>query len=361
MSSKVATKELKVEVEIAVEEQYKKFVGRKILFICAILILIVAVAGVSATIGTYPITVSEVYSIIWRGFFHDPMTIPEVIVWELRLPVILMGILAGIGLAVAGAMMQGVLKNPLASPFTLGISAGAGFGAALAILFGAGVAGGGAYLVVLNAFFFSLIPTLVIIGLTRYKRATPETMVLAGIAMLHIFGALTTLMMYFGEPDAVKEAYFWMVGSLGRATWDNIVPVFILLVACLIPLLRKAWDLNVLGAGDDAAKSLGVNVERERIIIMAIASLMTAGIISFVGTIGFIGLVAPHICRMVIGGDNRFLIPASGLLGAVILLGADTIARSIMAPIILPVGVITAALGGPLFLYLLIRRKKEYW
>jgi iron complex transport system permease protein len=271
-----------------------------------------------------------------------------------------MAIVAGMGFAIAGTEMQGILRNPLASPFTLGIASGAGFGAALAILVGAGIVAG-KYLVIGNAFLFALVPTFVILGLTHYKRATPETMILAGIAMLYIFSAATSLLMYFSKDEAVKEAYFWMVGDLVRASWSTFFCVFIML-ACLIPVLMwKSWDINVMGAGDETAKSLGVNVERSRILILLIASLMTAGIVCFTGTIGFIGLVAPHMCRMVIGGDNRFLIPASGLFGAALLLAADTVARTIMAPIILPVGVITAFMGGPLFLYLIMRRKSEYW
>jgi iron complex transport system permease protein len=343
-----------------IKAEYKKFIGRKILFIFSSLILIFIIAGVAATLGSYPITVTEVYSIIWQGLFKNVETTKEIVVWNLRLPRILMGILAGMGLAIAGTMMQGILRNPLASPFTLGISAGAGFGAALAILLGAGIVAG-EYLIIGNAFFFALIPTFIILGLTRYKRATPEMMVLAGIAMLYIFSAATTFLMYFSEAEAVKEAYFWMVGCLGRASWDNLLPVSIVLACCIIPLMWKSWDINVMGAGDEIAKSLGVNVGRTRIFIMMVASLMTAGIVCFTGTIGFIGLVAPHMCRMVIGGDNRFLIPASGLFGAALLLGADTIARTIIAPVILPVGILTAFMGGPLFLYLIMRRRREFW
>jgi len=343
-----------------IKEQYKRFIGRKILFILFSIILIFIIAGVAATLGSYPITVMEVYSIIFHGLFQNPETTKEIVIWNLRLPRILMGILAGVGLAIAGAMLQGILKNPMASPFTLGIAAGAGFGAALAIILGAGLIAG-KYLLIGNAFLFSLIPTFVILGLARYRRATPETMILAGIALLYIFHASTTLLMYFSEPEAVKEAYFWMVGSLGKASWENILPVSIVLMGCTIPLMWKSWDVNVMGAGDETAKSLGVNVERTRIFIMVIASLLTAGIICFTGAIGFIGLVAPHMCRMVIGGDNRFLIPASGLFGAALLLGADTVARTIIAPVILPVGVLTAFMGGPLFLYLIMRKRREYW
>jgi iron complex transport system permease protein len=242
----------------------------------------------------------------------------------------------------------------------LGIATGAGFGAALAILLGTGLMAG-KYLIIGNAFLFSLVPTFIILGLTRYRRATPETMILAGIALFYIFSAATQLLMYFGEAEAVKEAYFWMIGSLGKSSWDAILPAFIALTFCVPLLIWKSWDVNVMGAGDETAKSLGVNVERNRIFIMVIASLLTASIICFTGGIGFIGLVAPHICRIIIGGDNRFLIPASGLFGAVLLLGADTVARTIIAPKILPVGILTYLMGGPLFFYLLARRRREYW
>jgi len=359
---------------VEIMEEYRRFIGRKVAFIVSCVVLIFILAGVSATLGSYPITVTEVYSIIFRCLFQSPETTKEVIVWDLRLPRILMGILAGTGLAIAGTIMQAILRNPLASPFTLGISAGAGFGAALAILLGAGLVGG-KYLIIGNAFIFALIPTFVIIGLTRFRRATPETMILAGIALLYIFSAATTLLMYFGEAEAVKEAYFWMVGSLGKSSWEQLIfqlkldsasiimpgAVPAVLIVCIIPLMLKSWDLNVMSAGDETAKSLGVNVEQTRIFVLILASLMTAAIVSFTGTIGFVGLVAPHMCRIVIGADNRFLIPASGLLGGALLLAADTAARTIMAPVILPVGVLTAFMGGPLFLYLILRRRKEFW
>jgi len=376
-----STESVGIETKSAeIKEQYKKFIGRKILFILFSLILIFIIAGISATLGSYQITVIEVYSILWHGvpkivqntdfivshgfkeFFDTFFTTKEIVVWNLRLPRILMGILAGIGLAIAGTMMQGILRNPLASPFTLGISSGAGFGAALAIILGTGFVAG-EYLVVGNAFIFALIPTFVILGLARYKRATPETMILGGIALFYIFSGLMASLMYFSEAEPAIKAYFWMIGSLGgRASeWKAISPVFILLVGCVIPLMWKSWDINVMGAGDERAKSLGVNVEQTRIFIMIIASLLTAGIICFTGCIGFIGLVAPHMCRMVIGGDNRFLIPAAGLFGGALLLGADTIARTIIPGVILPVGLVTYILGGTLFFYLLARRKREYW
>lgn len=345
-----------------IKEQYKKFIGRKIIFMLSCIIAIFTIAGISATLGSYPITVTEVYSIIFHGLFQDVSNTTEgIIVWKLRLPRIVMGFLTGIGLAIAGTEMQGILRNPLASPTTIGIAAGAGLGAAFAFIIGIGFFGG-KLLLIGNAFLFSLIPAFVIFALARFRRATPELMILAGIAMGYIFGAVTSLLHYFSEAEALKDLVVWMMGDLGKVTWSDLYAVSLILGVCIPLLLWKSWDLNVMGAGDETAKSLGVNVERDRIIILMIASLLTATLVCFTGMIGFVGLVAPHITRICIGGDNRFVIPASGLFGAGFLLFADTIARRIIAPVILPVGILTSCVGGPLFLYLIMRkRKKEYW
>ncbi len=361
-----------------IREQYKKFIGRKIFFVFFFAALIIIISGVSTTLGSYPITVKEVYSIIWSGFvkilqnldfiidhgFREftsgYFTTEEIVVWQLRLPRIFLGIIAGIGLGLAGAVMQAILRNPLASPYTLGISSGAGFGASLAILAGAGIVGG-KYLIVGNAFVFALLVSFIILALSSRKGATPETMILAGIAMMYLFGAMTTILQYFGEAEAVKEAVFWMVGDLNRASWP-VVTIILGVLACCVPLLMlKSWDLNVMGAGDETAKSLGVNVKRTRVITMVLSTFLVATIVCFTGTIGFIGLVAPHMTRLAIGGDNKYVLPVSGLLGAVILISADLVARRIIAPVILPVGAVTAFMGAPLFLYLIMRRRREYW
>ena len=358
--------------------QYKKFIGRKIFFVFLFTALIIIISGVSTTLGSYPITVKEVYSIIWRGFVtilqnldfilvhgirefvREYFTTEETVVWQLRLPRIFLGILAGIGLGLAGAVMQGILRNPLASPYTLGISSGAGFGASLAILAGAGFVGG-KYLIIGNAFVFALLVSFTILALSSHKGATPETMILAGIAMMYLFSAMTTILQYFGEAEAVKEAVFWMVGDLNRASWPVLTFVAGALACCTPLLMMKSWDLNVMGAGDETAKSLGVNVKRTRIVTMVVSTLLVATIVCFTGTIGFIGLVAPHITRLAIGGDNRYVLPVSGLLGAVLLITADLVARRIVAPVILPVGAVTAFMGAPLFLYLIMKRRRDYW
>jgi len=346
-----------------VKEEYKKFIGRKVFFISFFILLTILLCGISISLGPLKFSVLDVYATILDKFFPNFFDVPElapIVVWNIRITRVIIGVLAGVGLAIAGAEMQGTLRNPLASPFTLGISAGAGLGAALAIIAGVGFIGGG-FLLVANAFLFALIPSFVIVGLARFKRATPETMILAGIAMTYIFSAVSSLLHYFSESEALKDVIVWLMGSLGRATWGNLFIISLVLVVCIPLLMWKSWDLNVMGAGDETAKSLGINVERTRIFVMMVASLLTATIVCFTGIIGFIGLVAPHITRICIGGDNRFVIPASGAFGAAFLVGADIIAREVVAPVIIPVGIITSCVGGPLFLYLIIKRKREYW
>ncbi|MFB3764479.1 MAG: FecCD family ABC transporter permease [Methanotrichaceae archaeon] len=346
-----------------ISEEYRRFAGRKFLFFIVLILGIIVMAGLAATLGSADISVKDVYIAILAKFFPDQFMsdwFADTIVWGLRLHRILMGIVAGAGLAVAGATMQGILKNPLASEFTLGISSAAGFGAAMAIVMGAGFVGG-EYLIIGNAFLFTLLASFTVYGLAKYKGITSETMILAGIAIMYLFSAMTSFLQYVGRSEQVQEVVFWMMGSLGRSSWDKVGLVTAILVICYPYLIFKSWDINALGAGDETAKSLGVNVERTRVISMMLASLMTASIICFTGTIGFIGLVAPHLVRMAIGGDHRFLLPGSALVGALLLLGADTLARTILAPVILPVGIMTSFLGVPFFIYLFMRRRKEFW
>jgi iron complex transport system permease protein len=186
-------------------------------------------------------------------------------------------------------------------------------------------------------------------------------MILCGIAMNYIFGAASGLLKYFSSDEELREMSFWGMGDLGAFSWSELRIVVAILVACSAVLMMKAWDLNVMTVGDEAAKSLGVDSNRIRTVVMVASSLLIAGVVSFTGIIGFIGLVGPHMARMIIGADHRFLLPASGLLGGVILLGADTVGRTIIAPIILPVSSVTAVLGVPFFLYLILKRRRQYW
>ncbi len=358
--SSIATKD-KPRLDLRME--YQRFIGRKMLFLFSLILGIVLLAGFAATRGSANISVIDVYTTIIARFipgYFETNWFSDTIVWGLRLHRIMLAIVGGIGLAIAGAVMQGILKNPLASPFTLGIASAAGFGAALAIVLGAGFVGG-EYIIIGNAFVFTLLASMSVYGLAKYKGITPETMILAGIAIMYLFSAMTSFLQYVGQAEQVQEVVFWMMGSLGRSSWDKVWIVAAVVAVCFPYLLLKSWDINAIGAGDETAKSLGVNVEQTRVICMLLVSLITASVICFTGTIGFIGLVAPHITRMVIGGDHRFLLPASALVGGLLLLAADTVARTVLAPVILPVGIMTAFLGVPFFVYLFLRRKKEFW
>ena len=349
--------------ELNLKDEYARFLSRKFLVLLLALFGIVALAGTAVTLGSAHITPAEVYSCILARFFpsyFQTNDFLDTIVWKLRLHRVAMAIFAGMGLAVAGAAMQGILRNPLASPFTLGISSAASFGASLAIILGAGFVGG-QYLIIGNAFIFTMIASLAVYGLAKYRGISPETMVLAGIAIMYLFSAMTSFLQYVGHAEQVHEVVFWMMGSLGRSSWDKVAIIALVTVACSLILMRLSWDINTLGAGDETAMSLGVNVELVRVLGMMLSALITASVICFTGTIGFIGLVAPHITRMVVSGDHRFLLPASGLFGALLLLGADTVARTIMSPVILPVGIMTAFMGVPFYRYLFMKRRKSFW
>jgi iron complex transport system permease protein len=345
-----------------IEAQYTQFVGKRYLFLLVLALITVALAGTAVTLGVIKLSIGQVYEAILHNFLPDQFQATEEaqrVVWNIRLPRILFGVLAGMGLGIAGAVMQVVLKNPLASPYTLGISSAAGFGAAVAILLGQGFFG--SYLIAGNAFVFALLSSMVIVAIARHKGATPEIMVLSGIAIMYFFSACTTLLEYFADSDAVKGVVFWMVGSLSKASWNELYVLCFVLAVCIPILIWKSWDFDVMSSGDETAKSLGIDVGRTRNISMVISSLIVASIVAFTGTIGFIGLVAPHIARMIVGGDNKFVLPGSALLGGLLLAGADVVAQHIMPPVILPIGVMTAFMGIPLFFYLIMRRRKGYW
>ena len=278
------------EVLTGINENYKKFTGRKLFFILSLLPVLGAIAVISVSVGSAHITIWDAYSSLLHEFFPDHFTtsrVADICVWSLRLPKLLMGILAGMGLGIAGSVFQGVLRNPLASPYTLGISSGASFGASLAILSGASIVGG-QYVIIGNAFIFALICSFVIIGLSSRKDSTPEVMILAGVAMMYFFSAMTIILQFFASSDAVKSAIFWSVGDLSKATWPALATI-LLVGLCMVPIiLYKSWDLNVLSAGDEIAKGLGLDVKRVRMVTIIVSTLFVATIICFTGTIGFI-------------------------------------------------------------------------
>ncbi len=342
-------------------EDYRKYQMRKWLFIAACIIVTAVVAAYAVTVGAYDLSISEVYAIIWdhiTGNIHDADM--DYIVITLRSPRIAVAIIAGMGLAVAGVVMQSTLLNPLADPYTTGISSGASFGATLAMILGFTLAHG-PYAIVVNAFVFSLIPMFTILGVARLKQASPTTMIMAGIAVMYIFNACTTVMMLWADPNDMDAVYEWQVGSVSKNKWDAIPIMLVVTVVGIIVMQLLSRKLNVLSTGDDSARSLGLNVHQMRTLNLLVVSFMTAAIVSFTGMIGFVGLVAPHISRLFIGPDNRFLIPASAVLGAALLVCADLLGRTVIYPSVLPVGVIMSFLGGPIFLWLMLRKKSRMW
>ena len=350
---------------VEAKEAYSRLTARKTLFILVGLGGLVALVLVATSVGSADLGVNSVASAIAARIFPflnlEVSSKVDVIVWDIRLPRIVLGIVAGAGLALSGAAMQGIMRNPLVSPFTIGISSAAGFGASVAIVLGAGMIGSGKYLIITNAFAFALLAAFLVYGLARIRGMRPETLILAGIALMYFFSAATSLLQYIATEEELHAVVHWLFGSLTGASWENIVVVLIIFFCCLPFLIKYSWDLNALVAGDDVATTLGVNTRRVRTVCMALATLITAGIICFTGIIGFVGLVAPHITRMIIGADHRFLLPCSCILGGLLLLGADTIGRTAFQPTTIPVGIVVSIIGVPFFVYLILRTRKEYF
>ncbi len=335
-------------------KKYKGLSGKKFSFIILLLVVLFFISLIALSQGASSLGFKDSFIALFKhtGLAHA-------IIWKLRLPRIVMAMLVGCGLAIAGTIFQAILKNPLASPYTLGIASSAGFGAVTAIIFGGSFHS--EYLIAGTAFFFALLSSFLILGIAKFRGSSPETMILAGIAIMFFFSSLSSLFQYMGTLEKVHEIVFWFFGSLSKIGWKEIGIVSLMVFLTIPVLLRWSWDFNLLAAGDDSAKALGVNVTKIRMFGIIFASLITAASISFTGVIGFIGLVAPHIARMVVGGDHWFLVPASGLIGTILVLAADTLGRTLWAPQVIPIGIVTSFIGVPFFFYLLIKRKRGYW
>ncbi|MEM9631509.1 MAG: iron ABC transporter permease [Pseudomonadota bacterium] len=306
--------------------------------------------------GNYPLsTVFEV--------FADPMSHGvrlKVIVWDYRLPVAVTAVLVGALLAVAGAQMQTILNNPLAEPFTLGVSAAASFGASLAIVLGISIIPAvGHLLVTANAFVFALATCGFILFATRLKGVGSETMILFGIAVFFTFSALLALMQYMASEDQIARIVFWMMGSLSRASWEKIGLGTVLLCIAIPFSLYRTWPMTALRMGEATAESMGVDVARLRVEMLICVSLLAATAVSFVGTVGFVGLVGPHIARLLVGEDQRYFVPLSALVGALVLSLTSLISKSITPGVIYPIGIITSLIGVPVFVSIILSTRRE--
>lgn len=282
----------------------------------------------------------------------------RVIVWEIRLPYALMAILVGMALGLAGAEMQTILNNPLASPFTLGVSSAAAFGAALAIILGIGLPGIDAqWFISANAFVFALLAALMLDAITRWTRVATGGVVLFGIALVFTFNALVSMLQFVASEDTLQGLVFWTMGSLARASWDKLAVLSVALLV-IVPLsMAAAWKLTALRLGEERAMSFGIDVKRLRLATLLRISILSALSVAFVGPIGFIGLVAPHIARLLFGEDHRFYLPGSILIGALVLSLASVASKNIIPGIIIPVGIVTSLVGVPFFLSIILRHR----
>jgi len=339
---------------------YKRHGKRKVLFLSGAGLVLLVLSILTIRMGGTGLE----YPQIFRLLFSPDGSWNSTVVWKLRLPRVAAAILAGSSLAVAGTVMQSILRNPLASPFTLGISNAAAFGAAAAIvLFNGGRMVGSVQafsmisdpaVVTLCAFLCAMIATAVIIGLVRLTDCTSETIVLAGLAINAIFGTGLALLTFVADDVAIASIVFWQFGSLSKAEWTNIRIVALVLVLAFSFFYYKRWDYNTMEAGEEVARGLGVNLSATRLVSLVVSALLTATVVSFFGIIGFVGLIGPHMVKRLIGNDSRFTLIGSMLIGSVVLL-LSHIVGSYAFKVALPVGIITSAIGGPMFLMILLR------
>jgi iron complex transport system permease protein len=284
-----------------------------------------------------------------------------IIIWDIRLPMTLMAMLVGMSLGMAGVHMQTILGNPLASPYTLGFSAAAGFGAALVILTGISLPIYAFLTIPLAAFLMCGVAACIVYVFANVRGMSSEVMVLAGIATLFLFQSLQSLIQYLASPEVLQSIVFWLFGSLLKASWSNVPIVAFIFIACTVAVLPNIWQLTGLRLGDARAEAVGVNVKRLRLKMFFIVALLTAGAVAFVGTIGFVGLVAPHIARMLVGEDQRYLLPMSALAGALTMLGASILSKIVSPGGVIPIGIVTAVIGVPFLFSLILRKGGTHW
>ncbi|MGP7972927.1 FecCD family ABC transporter permease [Proteus mirabilis] len=317
--------------------------------LCSVLIL-------DFTLGPSGLSLTELWNTLISPEIADAGT--RVIVWDIRLPYSLMAVVVGMSLGLAGAEMQTILNNPLASPFTLGVSSAAAFGAALAIVLGIGVPGVPAqWFISVNAFIFALLATLLLDFISRWMRVSTSGIILFGIALVFTFNAAVSIMQFIANEDTLQGLVFWTMGSLNRASWDKLYILLVVLVIIFPLSLMNAWKLTALRLGEDRAMSFGINVRRLRLTTLLRISIISALAVAFVGPIGFIGLVAPHIARMTFGEDHRFYLPASALIGALVLSMASLVSKNLLSGVIIPVGIVTSLVGIPFFLSIILRHR----
>ncbi len=330
---------------------------RKRLFIlCGSFLGLILLAVLSAILGTAKLSPAEIWVFIKAGISgRYPSTLhwgKFSVVWDIRLPRIVMALFAGMSLSLGGTAMQGIMRNPLVSPYTLGISAASAFGASLAIVLGFPL------FVMPAAFIFSLMSLMLVLFFCRGDRMQGESLILTGIAVMFIFSAGTSLLQYLASQDELVRIVFWLMGSLSSSTWPKALSTAGISIVSSLLLYTFSWPMNLLSSGDESAMSMGVDPRVLRMRVILIVTGMTTVIVSYTGIIGFIGLAAPHVARMLLGSDHRLLFPAAAITGAFFLLVSDTLARSLLSHTELPIGIITSFLGVPFLISILTKRRR---
>ncbi|KVD74314.1 iron ABC transporter permease [Burkholderia sp. ABCPW 14] len=338
--------------------RYRAIAARRLAALALLAGLLVTLVVIDVATGPSTFAPADIVA----GLF-SPDSLPleqRVILWNVRLPYALMAILVGAALGLAGAEMQTVLNNPLASPFTLGLSAAASVGASIVVLTGWQLAVWNENLALsLGAFASATAATLLIVWLAWRHGATTETVVLFGIGLMFSFEALLWLLQFIADSNALEQIVFWSMGSLARASWSKIAILACVLAACALWASAHVWSMTALRAGEEQARSMGIAVERLRLVTLVRISLLSATALSFVGTIGFVGLVGPHIARLLVGDDHRYYLPGGMLAGAIMLSGASILSKTLISGLVLPIGIITALVGVPLFMTLISRRRRD--
>ena len=336
--------------------EYAAFTRRKTIILIVAILIMIGAFFFNLLTGSSGTTIGEMFATIFNPASAGVKV--RAIVWDMRMPIAIMGVLVGAALGVAGAVMQTILNNPLASPYTLGVSAGAGVGASLVMVMGGGsLAILGKFLVPAAAFVFAIAACFAIYMISKAKSFTPSVMVLAGIGMVFFFQAFQSFMQYMSSQETLQNITFWTFGSLTKADWTNIPILAGVFAVVFIIFMFNAWKLTAMRLGDNRAKSMGVNVDKVRKRMFVLISILTATAVAFVGTIGFIGIIGPHIARMILGEDQRFFMPMSAVSGAIILSLASGVSKILVPGAIFPIGIITSLIGVPFYLILLMKKK----
>lgn len=360
------------------EGKYDASIRKKVLLILSLIVISVITLFAGICLGSVDIPPIDIIRVFFHPIFPDWIAEPSQsyysdFIFRGRIPRVLMVALTGFSLGVAGMVMQGLLRNPLVSPFTLGLSTAASFGAAIAILFGpilfgslysflADLGGGVVFygsdiVTVLFAFTMSVVSIGIVLILARGRDVTRSTVILSGVVISYLFQAGVMATKYFSDDDQLREITLWIMGTFTSSTWGEVLVLIPIVITCSIYLIKLSLDINALSAGDDVATNLGVDVPKLRRNGLIVCTLMTASCLAFTGVIGFVGLMAPHLCRMLIGNDSRYLLPSAGLMGITILAVSDLFCRLIIRPGELPVGIVLYIIGGAFFIWMIGNRK----